>query len=255
MANPRFSPKTLEFLALAAKQKNAAWLDKHQQQYEDAILAPMKALAHTVTSVLELEFPAYKFKKRNIGNLKRPAARALDKGPLKDFLTLTADRDSGSRFEDLPSLYFMVSPRPDEIFSAGGLYMASASQVKRIRQWIDAKPQELEVLLKDKGFKKLFGELGDEHKLKTKPRDYPVDHPRIDWLKLTAYYVWRPLPKKELYSSELAHLLIRDWREAMRLNNLLDQWLKSAPESTMAVVPSPAGRPHGLPAFDWDDDV
>ncbi len=255
MANPRFSAKTLEFLALAAKQKNAVWLEKNQQQYEDVILTPMKALALNVTSVLEMEFPAYKFKKRNIGNLKRPAARALDKGPLKDFMTLNADRDSGSRFEDLPSLYFMVSPRPDEIFSAGGLYMANASQVKRLRQWIDAKPQALEALLRDKKFATLFGGLGDEHKLKTKPRDYPVDHPRIEWLKLTAYYVWRPIPKKELYSSELANLLIRDWREAMRLNNLLDLWLKSSPDTAHTSAQPSSGRPHGLPAFDWDDDT
>ncbi len=255
MATPRFSSKTLDFLALAGKQKNAQWLEKNQKQYEEVILNPMKALALNVTSVLEMEFPAYKFKKRNIGNLKRPASRALEKGPLKDFMTLNGDRDSGSRFEDLPSLYFMISPNPDEIFSAGGLYMANASQVKRVRQWIDAKPEALEALFKDKTFGKLFGELGDEHKLKTKPRDYPLDHKHIDWLKLTAYYVWRPIPKKELYSSELANLLIRDWRQAMRLNNLLDQWLKSTPGTTQVAVEATSGRPHGLPAFDWDDDT
>lgn len=255
MTNPRFSPKTLEFLALAVKQKNAQWLEKNQQQYEDLVLHPMKALAFNVTSVLEMEFPAYKFKKRNIGNLKRPASRAQDKGPLKDFLTLNADRDSGSRFEDLPSLYFMISPRPDEIFTAGGLYMANAAQVKRIRHWIDSDPRELVNLFKDKTFGKLFNELGDDHKLKTKPRDYPLDHKHIEWLKLTAYYVWRPIPKKELYSSELAHLVIRDWREAMRLNNLLDHWLKNSPGESKTVVKATSGRPHGLPAFDWDDDA
>lgn len=255
MANPRFSAKSLQFLSLAVKQKNLNWLEKHQQEYEDLILAPMKSLATTVTSVLEMEFPAYKFKKRNVGNLKRPAARIQDKGPYKDFLTLNADRDSGSRFEDLPSLYFMISPNPDEVFTAGGLYMANASQVKRIRQWIDAKPQALEALFKDKTFGKIFSELGDEHKLKTKPRDYDINHPRIEWLKLTAYYVWRPLPKKELYSSELAHIVIRDWRAAMRLNNLLDEWLKSSPGEKTSFVQPTSGRPHGLPAFDWDDDT
>ncbi len=246
-----FSSKTLEFLALAGRQKNAAWLDKNQSRYEDLVLLPMKALATNVTSVLEMEFPAYKFKKRNIGNLKRPANRIDDKGPLKDFMTLNGDRDSGSRFEELPSLYFMVSPRPDEIFSAGGLYMANASQVKRIRQWIDAKPDALVKLFKDREFGKLFTDLGDDHKLKTKPRDYPIDHPRIEWLKLTAYYVWRPIPKKELYSKDLANILIRDWRQVMRLNDLLDQWLKDSPEAKRTVIPTPSGRPHGLPDFEW----
>lgn len=251
MTKLSFSPKTLDFLALAGKQKNATWLDKNQAQYEDLVLFPMKALAANVTSVLEMEFPAYKFKKRNIGNLKRPANRVDDKGPLKDFMTLNGDRDSGSRFEELPSLYFMVSPKPDEIFSAGGLYMANASQVKRIRQWIDAKPEALVKLFKDKEFGKLFTDLGDDHKLKTKPRDYPIDHPRIEWLKLTAYYVWRPIPKKELYSKDLANILIRDWRQVMRLNDLLDRWLKDSPEATHAPIPTPSGRPHGLPDFEW----
>lgn len=255
MTTPRFSAKTLDFLALAQKQKNVLWLEKNKAQYEDLVLLPMKALATNVTTILEMEFPAYKFKKRNIGNLKRPANRVEDKGPFKDFLTLNADRDSGSRFEDLPSLYFMISPRPDEIFSAGGLYMANATQVKRLRQWIDARPQQMLDLFQDKNFGSLFKDLGDDHKLKTKPRDYPLDHPRIDWLKLTAYYVWRPIPKKELYSSELANILIRDWRQAMRLNNLLDEWLKSTPTSGKTPAVPTTGRPHGLHAFDWDDDA
>lgn len=255
MANLRFSSKTLDFLALAQKQKNVLWLEKNKAKYEELVLQPMKALATTVTTVLEMEFSAYKFKKRNIGNIKRPSNRIEDKGPFKDFLTLNADRDSGSRFEDLPSLYFMISPRANEIFSAGGLYMANASQVKRIRQWIDACPQQMMDLFKDKDFAPLFKDFGDEHKLKTKPRDYPLDHPHIDWLKLTAYYVWRPIPKKELYSNEFANILIRDWRQAMRLNNLLDEWLKSAPGSPKTVFAPIAGRPRGLHEFDWDDDA
>jgi uncharacterized protein (TIGR02453 family) len=251
MKNPRFSQATLDFLALAQKQKKVEWLEKHQDDYQNFVVSPMKALAEQVSAVLELEFKSYKFKKRNIGNIKRPADRAQDKGPFIDFLTFSADRDSGSRYEDLPSLYFMLSPREGEIFSAGGLYMSSHSQTKKIRQWIDLKPEALLDLFKDKNFSKLYKNLGDEHKLKTKPRDYPMDHPRIEWLKLTGFYVSRAIPKKELFSGSFAEILIRDWKEAMRFNNLLDDWIQRSPGQASQKVSEKSS--FGLHAYDWDD--
>ena len=251
MKNPRFSQATLDFLALAQKQKKVEWLEKHQDDYQNFVVSPMKALAEQVSAVLELEFKSYKFKKRNIGNIKRPADRAQDKGPFKDFLTFSADRDSGSRYEDLPSLYFMLSPREGEIFSAGGLYMSSHSQTKKIRQWIDLKPEALLDLFKDKNFSKLYKNLGDEPKLTTKPRDYPMDHPRIEWLKLTGFYVSRAIPKKELFSGSFAEILIRDWKEAMRFNNLLDDWIQRSPGQASQKVSEKSS--FGLHAYDWDD--
>lgn len=251
MKNPRFSQKTLDFLALAQKQKKPEWLEKHRSEYEDLVVAPMKALAEQVSAVLELEFKSYKFKKRNIGNIKRPADRVKDKGPFKDFLTFNADRDSGSRYEDLPSLYFMISPKQGEIFSAGGLYVASHSQVKKIRQWIDVKPDALQALFKDKTFSKIYKDLGDDHKLKTKPRDFALDHPRIEWLKLTGFYVYRPIPKKEIFSASFPDILIRDWREAMRFNNLLDEWIGHGPGEALSIIQEKPA--YGLHAYDWED--
>ncbi len=251
MKNPRFSQKTLDFLALAQKQKKVEWLEKHQEDYHSLVVSPMKALAEQVSAFMELELKNYKFKKRNIGNIKRPADRVKDKGPFKDFLTFGADRDSGSRFEDLPSLYFMISPREGEIFSAGGLYMSSHAQTKKIRQWIDANPKALMDLFKDKKFSKVYKTLGEDHKLKTKPRDYALDHPRIEWLKLTGFYVYRPIPKKEIFSPNFAEILIRDWREAIKFNNLLDDWLHTSPgQSSQKILEKPS---FGLHPYDWED--
>lgn len=251
MKNLRFSQMTLDFLAMAQKQKKVEWLEKHNEDYHQHVVMPMKALAEKVSAVLELELRNYKFKKRNIGNIKRSGDRARDKGPFKDFLTFNADRDSGSRYEDLPNLYFMISPRPGEIFSAAGLYMSSHSQTKRIRQWIDARPEAVVSLFKEKDFSKVYRELGEDHKLKTKPRDYPLDHPRIEWLKLTGFYVYRAIPKKEIFSTHFADILIRDWREGVKFNNLLDDWLRSSPNQSHPI--SQKNPSHGLHAYDWED--
>jgi len=106
-------------------------------------------------------------------------------------------------------------------------------------------------LFKDKKFSKVYKTLGEDHKLKTKPRDYALDHPRIEWLKLTGFYVYRPIPKKEIFSPNFAEILIRDWREAIKFNNLLDDWLHTSPgQSSQKILEKPS---FGLHPYDWED--
>jgi uncharacterized protein (TIGR02453 family) len=244
----RFTQESLDFLEKAGKQKNPEWITKKQSEYEELIINPMKSLVTEVSTILKIDHPSYTFPTRMIGNIKRNALKAKDKGPFKNFLTFNASRDSGSMFEDLPSLHMMISK--EESFIAGGLYMATAKQTKKIRSWVDQNPEKLEALFKDKNFKAIYKELGRHHEVKTKPRDYPIDHPRISWLKLTGWYVWRPLPKKDLFSKNLAQIVIRDWQQALRFNEALDFWLNNSP---LLIEPEEKAGQFVRPSFDWDD--
>lgn len=246
--SPRFTQASLDFLEKAGKQKNPKWIENRLDEYETLILAPMKALVIEASMILKMEYPAYTFPTRMIGNIKRNSVKAEAKGPFKNFLTFNGSRDSGSMYVELPSLHMMISK--EEIFIAGGLYMANAKQTKRIRQWVDKKPEKLEALFQDKNFTASFKELGRDHEVKTKPRDYPLDHPRISWLKLTGWYVWRPISKKELFGGNLAKIVVRDWEQALRFNDVLDFWLENHPTSD---EPEEKFEKIYRPVFDWDD--
>jgi hypothetical protein len=125
----------------------------------------------------------------------------------------------------------------------------SADQTKHIRSWIDKDPSMLDALLEDKKFKKRYSGLGDERVLKTKPRDYPMDHPRIEMLKLSGFYVWRPFTKKEFFSKNFSDLLIEDWSQVLRLNKVLDHYTTSWPKAkTIEVLP--LSKPF---QDDWED--
>lgn len=224
----RFSQSSLDFLKKASRQKKPEWLDRNREEYEKVLVDPMRNLMTQVAIHLRTEAPGYRFPTRNFARIRRSADRAKAQGWYKDWIGTSASRDSGSMYEDLPALYFHI--QEGEIFSAGGLYMPSARQTKQIRAWIDHDPSDLIELLEDRTFKKRFKGLGTERVLKTKPRDYPADHPRIDWLKLTGWYVWRPISKKELFSKEFHHQLTEDWRQVLRLNRVLDQYIKSSPK-------------------------
>lgn len=231
MAN-RFSKESLEFIVKASRQKSPEWLDRNELEYQKVLVEPFRHLSLEVTRHLRKEALGYRFPVRGFARIRRSAARAEAQGWYKDWAGLLISRDSGSRYEDLPNLYFHLSA--EDQFSAGGLYLASAGQVRRIRDWITKEPAALERLLEDPEFRAVYKELGDERKVKTFPRGFPKDHPKIEWLKLTGFYVWRPFPKKILFSDAFPEVLASDWRQVLKLNRVLDEWLARAPGGDMS---------------------
>ena len=245
----QFSKSSIDFIVLASRQKNKEWLERNRVVYEQVLVEPMRELMGRVERALRNEAPGYRFPKRNFARILRGAEGAKLHGPFRDWVGVGVSRESKSRFEDQPSLYFHISEK-EGCFTAGGLYQSSAQQTKNIRAWIDQDPSQLEALLGERSFKRKFSDgLGREKVLKTKPRDYPVDHPKIEWLKLSAFYVFREIKKKELFSAQFADLLVEDWRQILRLNRVLDSYIQSWPKSKG--VDSMAKAPKFLD--DWED--
>ena len=246
MKTERFSQASIDFIEKATRQKDKNWLDRNREAYEELLIRPMKELSKCVSKSLSRETPGYRFP-RSFARLRRSADNAKTKGPFRDWVSLSVTRDSGSRYDSFPSLYFHIEK--DEYFSAGGLYMPSAKQTKYIRAWIDYDSTELEDLLDDRTFKSVFKGLGTERTLKTKPRDYPLDHPKIELLKLSGWYVWRPYTKKQLFSKNFSDVLTTDWRQTLRLNAVLDRYTRKWPGEKTETKNTDNIR---APKVDWD---
>ena len=224
----RFSQASIDFIAKAARQKKPEWLDKNREEYEAVLVNPMKELIGFLAKELKSEAPGYRFPTRGFARIRRNADKADLHGPFRDWIGVSVSRDSESRYDSLPNLYFSIDD--EDVLSAGGLYVPSADQTKHIRKWIDQDPSALLDLLNDPKFQKVYRKgLGDERVLKTKPRDYPIDHPRIEMLKLSGFYVWRPFTKKDFFSKKFPELLLEDWRQVLRLNKILDRYTTSWP--------------------------
>jgi len=67
--------------------------------------------------------------------------------------------------------------------------MPNPENLSKIRQEVDYNGDELEKIMKDKKFKKWYKDFSDFDKLKTTPKGYPKDHPRIDWLRHKTFIV------------------------------------------------------------------
>ncbi|MEU7631442.1 DUF2461 domain-containing protein [Nocardia sp. NPDC049220] len=155
----------LDFYEDLESDNSKAFWTAHKSVYEEAVRAPMVAL----TAELEPDFGTAK-----IFRPYRDVRFAKDKSPYK-----TAQ---GAVVAAAPGVGWYVQIGAAGLYVGGGFYQGSSAQIALLRATIDddVRGPELAAILG-----KLIEAgltIGGE-KLKTTPRGYGADHPRIDLLR------------------------------------------------------------------------
>lgn len=238
---PRFSRETLQFLLKAGRQKKADWLDCSQEQYRELLLAPLLRLAKHLQKEVLPQATGYHFPGRGIGRIKRPANRVADQGGslFKNWISYSASRPAESRFEKNPSLLFLLQPedQEDSVLVAGGLYMPTSRQLKAIRSAIANDATPFTKLFQSKAFKERFpGGFSLERVSTRVPRGFNPNHPKLEWLKLQGYYVWRSYPVSRFATHDFFDEVALDWLQALRLNQLLMEAIQKPQELPMSTL-------------------
>jgi uncharacterized protein (TIGR02453 family) len=121
-----------------------------------------------------------------------------DKTPYKT--NLGASISPGGKKSLSAGYYFHLQPGAS--FLAGGMWQPPAPQLSAVRQEIDYNTPEFKKIINNKDFKKYFGALSDEDKVKTAPKGYDKTHPEIEILKLKSFIVVHDLKDKEVLSKD-----------------------------------------------------
>jgi len=102
--------------------------------------------------------------------------------------------------------------------------MTSPPQARCVRQAIVRNAEPFKHLCRDTEFKKRFTHGFDPMTKATRcPRGFDAHHPDIEWIKLKTFSVSKVLSAKVVTSPELAHNVVGDFRQLLRLNALLQQ--------------------------------
>ena len=126
--------------------------------------------------------------------------------------------DSKGKNSSGPGYYLHI--QPGESFLAGGIYMPMPPELKAIRQEIDYNHKEFESILKNKDFKKYFGELGGE-KLKTTPKEYDKENPAIEYLKHKSFIVMHKIDDAEMTKKDFTKYLDKVFKAMVPMNTFL----------------------------------
>jgi uncharacterized protein (TIGR02453 family) len=193
-----FPAAGLDFYDDLEVDNTKSYWEKHKAVYAEAVKAPMAALC----AALEPEFGAAK-----IFRPYRDVRFAKDKTPYK------THQGAFVRVGDATGWYVELSPRG--VRTGGGFYEASGPRLAAFREAVahDRFGPELEQILRKLG--KAGFEIGGD-RLKTTPRGYAADHPRIELLRHRSLTAGHPLGfEPVIHTPELLDLVRDDWR-AMR---------------------------------------
>lgn len=192
--------EALEFFdGLAADNSKAYW-QEHKAEYEAIVRGPMEAL------LVELE------PKWGAGKIFRPYRDirfSKDKSPYK---THIAARLEGA--------YVQVSA--EGLAVGSGMWEMETDQVERYRAAVDgAKPGEKLRRVLDKAEASDL-EVMSRSVLKSAPRGYPKDHPRVELLRYKGIALWREWPPAAWLGTAKAKGKVTEF---LRLSAPLRDWL------------------------------
>lgn len=192
-----FGEDAVDFYEGLEADNSKAYWSGHKVVYDDHIRTPMLALL----AELEPEFGTGK-----IFRPHRDVRFSKDKSPYKTHC--------GAVIET-PGAAYYVQLGADGLLIAGGAYRWTPDQIARYRAAVDDQRRgaDLQRLLRDVAGMQRAGDT-----LRTRPRDYLPDHPRMDLLRHRSLYLWRSWPPDETIHERACLERVREgWQAAVPL--------------------------------------
>lgn len=198
-----FSDAALDFYEDLELDNSKAFWQAHRQVYETQVLAPMLAL----TAALAPEFGAAK-----VFRPYRDVRFSKDKSPYKT--------GQGAVVAVAPATGWHVEISAAGVGVGAGFYEAGPERLGVIRDAIVAETTGAQLQKLLAGYAADGWDIGGD-RLRTAPRGYSVDHPRIDLLRYKQLVVRRSYGVERLDRPDVVDRVRADWRA---LRPLVD-WL------------------------------
>ena len=202
-----FGAGACRFYEDLADNNSRDWFQANRDRYEAEVRAPLEYL---------LDDLAGEFGEGKVFRPNRDVRFSKDKSPYKTNAAAVIS-DEGDR----RSLYVQISA--EGLLVGGGAYWLGGEPLERLRSAIDddRTGAELEHIVAD--LEAAGAETGAHETLKTAPRGYAKDHPRIDLLRQKGIIGWwEHPPRRWLQTTEARNRLADGWRRLGPLNAWLD---------------------------------
>ena len=195
MAFKGWPAEAIEFYeGLEADNTRAYWQD-HKQDYEELVKRPMLELL----AELEGQYGA--------GKIFRPfrdVRFSRDKTPYKTAIGATLERGGYVQFS------------AQGLAAGTGYYVMMSDQLERYRQAVDDDKSGLKLVNLVTTLHKAKIDVTAREALKTAPKGYPKDHPRIDLLRNKGLIAWKQWPVAAWMGTAKAKQRVVDFLEAAR---------------------------------------
>lgn len=207
---PQLHPQTLSFLTALKKHNNKEWFEKNRALYE-AIRSDYIAVVAAIIEQTAVFDPsiAHLDAKKSLFRINRDIRFSPNKAPYK--VNMGAALSKGGK--NAPSAGYYIHIQPGDSFTGGGIWRPEAQELAKIRQEIDYNFKDFKKIVDAKSFRKAFGELDPEDKLSRPPKNYDVENPAVEYLKLKSFVAGTPITDAEVLSKNFVKKITAAFKE------------------------------------------
>jgi len=204
MAFTGFPAAAFDFYARLELENNRSFWLANKSVYDTAVKSPIAELSEAV---------ARRYGPLHLFRPNRDVRFSKDKSPYKTAAGAVTETDGGAAY------YVQVSA--EGMFVGCGMYHMATDQLERWRAALDGragtKIAEIVAGLRAGGY-----EIGAMESLKTAPRGFPKDHPRIDLLRMKGLTMGRSFPvAKWMHTAKCLDRIVAVWDDAKPMNTWL----------------------------------
>ena len=209
------------FLAGLSENNNKAWFVMNQPSYEILREEFTALVADVIARTARFDpLVAQVNAKKAQFRIYRDVRFSKDKRPYKT--QFSAAISPAGKSGNVPVYYFHIDAQ-GVLLTAAGCYMPDKETLARIRTALAADPAGLESALRDRRFRKQFGDLDDSDRLARPPKGYAADLPQIERLKLKSYIAAAETDLSDVAPDDLATTIADSFKAVYPLV----AWLRS----------------------------
>ena len=198
-----------DFYARLTMDNTRAFWQANRSVYDDAVRAPSEALS----DVIEAEYGRLR-----VFRPHRDMRFSKDKSPYKTAAGAVAEGEDGAVY------YAQVSA--DGLFVGSGYYHLQSDQLTRWREAVDDEARGNEIADVVAALTKRRLEIGAMDTLKTAPRGYSREHPRVELLRMKGLTAGKSFPvARWMHTPSAAQRIVSIWSECAPMNEWLARWV------------------------------
>lgn len=210
------------FLKKLEKNNNRNWFRIHKDEYDKAKAEFAAFLVVLIAEIGKFDKSVRYLEPQDvIFRIYRDVRFSKNKHPYK--LNFGAAIVAGGRRTGKAGYYIHIQPGKSML--AGGIYHPEPEMLARIRKAIDVEGAELKKITHRTSFKKYFKKLAGD-RLKRGPRDYPENHPYIEFLKHKDFLALHALSDSEVRAKDFVKVAARAFRELKAFDDFFNDAIK-----------------------------
>ncbi len=206
MAFRGFPPEAIAFYEGLEADNSRGYWQAHRPTYDGAVRGPMQEMLDELAP----EFGQFRIFRPN-----RDVRFGADKSPYKTAIGCASEGEGGTTY------YVQLSS--SGLLAGSGYYHMASDQLTAFREALDDERRGSKCAQVAADLAKAGYDLTAMNELKTAPRGYPRDHPRIELLRRKGLVAMRSWPVAKWLSTKAAKDRVAGaWRDAGELTAWLD---------------------------------